>query len=248
MFCSKCGAEIENGAKFCQKCGTAVEGAGVETTSNGAGSNTAGRTLAGTNSSVNLKKEVTIKGSKWYINRKYQLFVDLLPLVGLLFAYIFFEIEVLAVGFIFLIATLVFEIICRKIFKQSVIYDDSKKAFLINENSHLSFAKREIKLSELKDIKIRNVKVTGKSTKAALKNNIFVRSLLPYGGKYSLVAFNTQKFEEGLEIYFSKKGNIEELIPIIEEVVKSNQVNITLDKKDELIDWADYANEYINAQ
>ena len=247
MFCSKCGAQIEDGAKFCSSCGTVVEGAGMETASNGLNSNAAGATFAGTNSIASLKKEVTIKGSKWYINRKYQLFVDLFPLIGLFLAYISFQHEFIVIGSIFLIAFFVFEIITRKIFKQSILYDDSKKAFLINENSHLNFAKREIKLSELKEIKIRNVKVSAKSTKAALKNNIFVRSLLPYGGKYSLVAFNTQNFEEGLEIYFSKKGNIEELLPLLEKVIKTNQLNITLDKKDEIIDWADYANEYIKA-
>lgn len=225
MFCSNCGKEIPEGSQFCPECGAAVSGNG----------NTAARAGSGTAVMSPSKNEVFVRGYKCAGNSKYYAFTFFLPLAVAVLGALIYE-GMPGFGAILIIVGIVFACIIRKIFKQSIMYDETQKLFVYNAHSKLNFTVKKIAVADVQRVRIRYVKVGLMDAKYSLNDP----------GKYHVIALDAADNNNSVSVWFSKNGNVEEFIPVIENAMKQNGKNIVIDRKEDLIKLAEFSKEVEN--
>ena len=138
-----------------------------------------------------------------------------------------------AIGLILILAAIIFAIIGRKIFRQSILFDDTQKMFIYNAHSHLNFTIKKIALSDIKSIRIRYVKVGIMDAKYSLNDP----------GKYNVISFDAVDNSKSLSVWFSKPRNLDEFIPVVENALQQNGKSISIDKKQDLIKLVEFTKE-----
>lgn len=221
MFCKYCGKELEQGTVFCPNCGNAVK-------------KNMTQTPAGA-SSMTSANEVFIRGFKCAGNGMYYAFCYFAPIallvLGIYIAqYTNFGLFLALVGFL---AT----IFIKKIFKQSILYDESQQTFFYNAHSHLPFTMKSLSIADVKSIRLRYVKVGFGTSKVSLNDP----------GKYHVISLDAENSEKSIKVWFPKAGNAEEFIPVLEKAIQTSGKSLSIDKKDELMKWSDFETELNNA-
>ena len=223
MFCPNCGKEMADESQFCPECGAAVT-----TNKATAGENVRVREV----SSSSLKNEVFVRGYRCAGNSKYYAFTFFLPVaIALLGAFVCEGIP--SIGLIIIIGAIIFACIDRKIFKQSIMYDEAQNTFVYNAHSKLKFTVKKIPVSDIQRVRVRYVKVGLMDAKYSLNDP----------GKYQVIALDSSDSKKSLSVWFSKKGNAEEFFPVLENVLKMNGKNVGIDKKNELLKLSDFTKE-----
>lgn len=221
MFCKYCGKELAQGTAFCPNCGNVVK-------------KVMSQTHSGTTSMISAN-EVFIRGFKCAGNGMYYAFCYFAPIallvLGIYIAqYTNFGLFLALVGFL---AT----IFIKKIFKQSILYDESNQTFFYNAHSHLPFTMKSLNIADVKSIRLRYVKIGFGTSKASLNDP----------GKYHVISLDAESPEKSIKVWFPKDGNAEEFIPVLEKAIQTSGKSLTIDKKDELIKWTDFETELNNA-
>lgn len=225
MFCPNCGKQINDGADFCPECGKSTS------QNKGDALNSSGRIVGGVTNSPD-KKEVFVRGLKCAGAGKYYAFTYFIPLLVVILGAALFE-PVSWLGCFLIIAGIVFGIFARMIFKRSIMYDEEKKSFVFNAHSHLKFSMKSIDVGELSGIRVRYVKIGYSAARFSLNDP----------GKYHVICFDSAYEGKSFSVWFSKNGNAEEFMPVIEYAFQKNGSGISVDKKDELMKLKDFENE-----
>ena len=220
MFCQNCGKEINDGIKFCPECGAVTSENGL----GGDGSHT-----------FPENNEVFVRGYKCAGNSKYYAFTFYVPGAAVVLGGLLCE-SMPILGLLIILAAVVFACIIRKVFKQSIMYDDSQKYFIYNAHSHLKFTIKKIAIADIKKVRIRYVKIGLIDSRYSLNDP----------GKYHVISFDAADSKKSLSVWFSKNGNAEEFIPVIENAFNQNEMNVVIDRKEELIKHAKFLKESEN--
>ena len=184
---------------------------------------------------TSIKKEVFVRGMRTAGNSKYYAFMYFTPVAILVLGYLISETN----GGVLLWAliALIFGVIAKIIFKQSIMYDEVQQAFVYNAHSHLKFTMKTLKLTDIKSIRLRYVKI-GYGTSRASLNDI---------GKYHVISLDAETPNQSLKVWFPKDGNMEEFIPALEYAVQQSGRSIPINRKDELMKWVEFETELENA-
>lgn len=227
MFCKNCGKEIEDGAAFCNNCGTAV--------GNESSAKTSGKlNLAGGQNSSSIK-EVFVRGFKCAGNGKYYAFCYYVPLIVFILGLYLWQYT--ALGLILALLGFIFALVVKKIFKQSLLYDEIQEAFIYNAHSHLSFTVKKLNVSDIKSVRIRYVKVGFGTSKFSLNDP----------GKYHVISLDAVNPENSIRVWFPKNGNAEEFIPVINYALQKSGKQIQIDCKEDLMKGYDFEMENQNS-
>lgn len=221
MFCSKCGAELADNAKFCSNCGNVVK-------------KVMSQTHSGTTSMISAN-EVFIRGFKCAGNGMYYAFSYFTPVILVVLG--FYIAQYTNFGLFLALIGLLAGFLIKKIFKQSILYDESNQTFLYNAHSHLPFTMKSLNIADVKSIRLRYVKIGFGTAKFSLNDP----------GKYHVISLDAESPEKSIKVWFPKDGNAEEFIPVLEKAIQTSGKSLTVDKKDELIKWADFETELNNA-
>ena len=221
MFCSKCGAELADNAKFCSNCGNVVK-------------KVMSQTHSGTTSMISAN-EVFIRGFKCAGNGMYYAFSYFTPVILVVLG--FYIAQYTNFGLFLALIGLLAGFLIKKIFKQSILYDESNQTFFYNAHSHLPFTMKSLNIADVKSIRLRYVKIGFGTSKVSLNDP----------GKYHVISLDAESPEKSIKVWFPKDGNAEEFIPVLEKAIQTSGKSLTVDKKDELIKWADFETELNNA-
>lgn len=221
MFCSKCGAELADNAKFCSNCGNVVK-------------KVMSQTHSGTTSMISAN-EVFIRGFKCAGNGMYYAFSYFTPVILVVLG--FYIAQYTNFGLFLVLIGLLAGFLIKKIFKQSILYDESNQTFFYNAHSHLPFTMKSLNIADVKSIRLRYVKIGFGTAKFSLNDP----------GKYHVISLDAESPEKSIKVWFPKDGNAEEFIPVLEKAIQTSGKSLTVDKKDELIKWADFETELNNA-
>ncbi|MBR4599992.1 MAG: zinc ribbon domain-containing protein [Treponema sp.] len=221
MFCSKCGAELADNAKFCSNCGNVVK-------------KVMSQTHSGTTSMISAN-EVFIRGFKCAGNGMYYAFSYFTPVILVVLG--FYIAQYTNFGLFLALIGLLAGFLIKKIFKQSILYDESNQTFFYNAHSHLPFTMKSLNIADVKSIRLRYVKIGFGTAKFSLNDP----------GKYHVISLDAESPENSIKVWFPKDGNAEEFIPVLEKAIQTSGKSLTVDKKDELIKWADFETELNNA-
>ncbi|WP_298533117.1 zinc ribbon domain-containing protein [uncultured Treponema sp.] len=221
MFCSKCGAELADNAKFCSNCGNVVK-------------KVMSQTHSGTTSMISAN-EVFIRGFKCAGNGMYYAFSYFTPVILVVLG--FYIAQYTNFGLFLALIGLLAGFLIKKIFKQSILYDESNQTFFYNAHSHLPFTMKSLNIADVKSIRLRYVKIGFGTAKFSLNDP----------GKYHVISLDAESPEKSIKVWFPKDGNAEEFIPVLEKAIQTSGKSLTVDKKDELIKWADFETELNNA-
>ncbi|MBR4322075.1 zinc ribbon domain-containing protein [Treponema sp.] len=221
MFCSKCGAELADNAKFCSNCGNVVK-------------KVMSQTHSGTTSMISAN-EVFIRGFKCAGNGMYYAFSYFTPVILVVLG--FYIAQYTNFGLFLALIGLLAGFLIKKIFKQSILYDESNQTFFYNAHSHLPFTMKSLNIADVKSIRLRYVKIGFGTSKVSLNDP----------GKYHVISLDATDPEKSIKVWFPKDGNAEEFIPVLEKAIQTSGKSLTVDKKDELIKWADFETELNNA-
>lgn len=221
MFCKNCGNKLTEGTTFCPNCGNAVRSSAFQTTSSRT-SNTTGN-------------EVFVRGFKCAGNGMYYAFSYFTPAILVVLG--FYIAQYTNFGLFLVLIGLLAGFLIKNIFKQSILYDESNQTFLYNAHSHLPFTMKSLNIADVKSIRLRYVKIGFGTSKVSLNDP----------GKYHVISLDATDPEKSIKVWFPKDGNAEEFIPVLEKAIQTSGKSLTVDKKDELIKWADFETELNNA-
>lgn len=231
MFCKNCGKEIPNDSKFCPECGVAL--AFVENTNKEKTVTESPKTSYKTAA----EKEVLIRGFRYASSKKskFSFIMTDLPTLGIFANFVLLIIFQGWLWFVLLGLWTLFYYVARFIFRQSIIYNTESKDFIYNAHSKVPSTKITLNINELKGIRFRYVKVT---YNACYSNAIDM-------GKYHVISFDAVDDAKSFDVWFPKKGNAEEFLPIIESALAENNSTIKIDKKEELVKFYDFIAEEV---
>ena len=219
MFCSSCGNQVQDGVAYCPSCGAPVKNSGTQSNVSSPVTNS---------QNTNFKREVFVRGFKCAGGGMYYAFSYYVPLI--IFFLGCFLCNYTDFGLFLVLVGIVFALFVKKIFKQSILYDDNQKVFIYNAHSHLSFTMRTVKLSDVKNIRLRYVKIDWSGAYT-----------LNDPGKYHVICFDTADSKQALKVWFPKNGNMEEFIPALEQAVRDSGNAIAIDRNDTLMkNWKDF--------
>lgn len=229
MFCSKCGTQINEGAKFCTNCGASIVNNSANTQTNQSINNTASNTQFSTNNIVanNLPTfDIKVKGIKDIVNKKFN-YIRLTALALVFIGYALTNVS-FGLGMLIEFASFIALIVINVMNPKSIFIDTNKGIISANRNAKFDFIKKNINISDIREIKIEKFKITFKDAKSP---HDFIFSV----GKFenvSLIDFNGNRI---LSTQFFKHANLEEYTNALKSMCQSlNRNDIIFNSDDNL--------------
>lgn len=237
MFCSKCGKQLNDDAKFCNNCGASV-GVG-NTQQNTYQTNNTQSWQSQVNNMQNIQAhqfnnqlptyDIKIKGFKGVFRDIVNKQFNYIRLALLLAIFVFYYLgEIFWFGLLLEFIAAISFIIINLLNRKTVFIDTNKGIIYLNRKAMFDFIKKQANISDIKEVRIEKFKV-------GIKNAKNPHDFLFGCGKFDNVSLIDNNGKRILSVQFFKNGNSEEYINALGNMAQVlNRYDIVFNTDNEL--------------